>query len=99
MGEGDHAAVAGATGGVEVGGVHHPRADGAEQPDVVLTGLGDALEPQVHHHIGADLAVQGDDSGDIFEIEDVHRFTRIWPSTTLRAVTSPTVDITPRVSG
>ena len=52
----------------------------------------DALEPQVHDDIGPDPAVQGDHGGDVFEVEGVHRFLRIWPSTTLRAVASPTVD-------
>ena len=72
MGERHHPPVAGAPRGVEVGGIHHPRADRAEQPDVVLPRLLDALEPQVDDDVGADLAVQRDDRRDVFEVEDEH---------------------------
>ena len=33
----------------------------------------DALEAQVHDDVGAHLAVQGDDGGDVLEVEDVDR--------------------------
>ena len=72
MCERHHPAIAGATRGVEVGGVHHPGADRAEQPDIVFSRFFEALEPQVHHDVGADLAVQRDDRRDIFEVEDEH---------------------------
>ena len=71
--EGDHAAIAGAPGGVQVGGVHHPRADRAQQPNVVLARLFEAFEPHVDDDVGAHLAVQRDHGGDFLEVEDEDR--------------------------
>src|SRR5262249_54280133 len=71
--EGDHPPVAGPPGRVQVGGVHHPRPDRAQQPNVALPWLFQPLEAQVDHDVCADLAVQRDDGGDLFEVEDVHR--------------------------
>ena len=64
---------AGTPRGVEVGGVDHPGTDGPQQPDVVLPGFLDTLEPQVDDDVGAHLAVQRDHGGHVVEVEDVHR--------------------------
>jgi hypothetical protein len=71
--ERDHPPVAGPPGRIQVGGVHHPRPDRTQQPNVALSWLFQSLEPQVDDDVGAHFAVQRDHRGDFLEVEDVHR--------------------------
>ena len=69
--ERDHPPVAGPPCRIEVGGVHHPRTDRPEQPDVVLPRLFEPLEPHIDDDVGADFAVQGDHRRHFVQVKDV----------------------------